>query len=198
ITASQLAGTVGTSPLTITFTPNGNTNALAPNIFTATATFTNTSNGQGTTSRVVQVAVNPVAEPVCDVSTPLGDVGGDGKSDIVWRRNDGAIALWQMSGTSANATALGTVGTDWSIAGLGDVDGNGRADIIWRNVNGAVAIWIMNGSTVQQAVGLGTVGTEWTIAAVRDFDGDGKADILWRSDNGGGAGWCADGHPAET
>ena len=61
------------------------------------------------------------------MSTPLGDFGGDGRSDIVFRRNDGAVTLWQMNGgTVVSTTGLGVVGTEWSIGGIADLNADGK------------------------------------------------------------------------
>jgi len=133
----------------------------------------------------VFVPAPPAPPPAgCTLASQLGDAGGDGHSDILWRNNNGAVTLWQMAGQNAQADGLGTVGTDWNIAGFGDLDGDGKADIVWRNVNGAVAVWFMNGAQVKQAAGIDILGTDWHIAGVRDFDGDGRADILFRNDDG--------------
>ena len=47
----------------------------------------------------------------------IGDVDGDGKSDIVWRNSStGQVYLWIMNGISiANQINLGTVSTDLQI-----------------------------------------------------------------------------------
>jgi hypothetical protein len=49
----------------------------------------------------------------------VADFNGDGKSDILWRNNSGAVAEWNMNGTaiaSAGAVAGGAVLTaDWML-----------------------------------------------------------------------------------
>jgi hypothetical protein len=34
-----------------------------------------------------------------------GDYNSDGKSDILWQNSSGAVAVWEMNGTSAIAAA---------------------------------------------------------------------------------------------
>ncbi|HEV1999976.1 MAG TPA: S8 family serine peptidase, partial [Xanthobacteraceae bacterium] len=51
LNVSSTSGTVTTSPTTVTFTVNANANSLAPGVYGATITFTNTTNDQGTTFR---------------------------------------------------------------------------------------------------------------------------------------------------
>jgi hypothetical protein len=49
----------------------------------------------------------------------VGDFNGDGRADILWRHSSGTLALWLMNGATVTAThVLGTVGLDWTVAGL--------------------------------------------------------------------------------
>jgi hypothetical protein len=44
----------------------------------------------------------------------MGDLNGDGKSDLVWRHVDGTVAAWLMNGTSiSQAGGFGTITADW-------------------------------------------------------------------------------------
>ena len=119
-------------------------------------------------------------------STPDRDFNGDGKSDILWRHDSGALSMWLMNGGSiASTNGLGSVPIAWTVAKVADFDGDGKADILWRDTAGNTAIWLMNGAAVTSSGGLGNVALVWTIAGVGDFDGDGKADILWRNTTSG-------------
>src|SRR5262249_42569788 len=92
----------------------------------------------------------------------VGDLDGDGKADIIWRNNNGAVSIWLMNGAIVQqAAGIGTVGTDWTIAGVGDTNGDHKADIVWRNNNGSISTWFMDGVQVASALGIGSVGTEW-------------------------------------
>jgi hypothetical protein len=55
-----------------------------------------------------------------------------------------------MNGTTLTSSgSLGSVSSDWSIAGVGDFDGNGTSDMLWRNsTTGQVYIWFINGTTM--------------------------------------------------
>jgi FG-GAP repeat len=35
----------------------------------------------------------------------ISDLNGDGKSDLIWRNNDGSITAWTMNGTTASTKA---------------------------------------------------------------------------------------------
>jgi hypothetical protein len=58
------SGTATTTPVTVTFSLI-NVGRLRPKIYTATISFTNTSNGQGTTTRTATLTVNPRTKDEC-------------------------------------------------------------------------------------------------------------------------------------
>src|SRR5262249_39360514 len=63
--ASATVGTVTTSATTITFTVNASANSLVPGSYgPTTITFTNTTNGQGTTTRTATLTVNAPPTPL--------------------------------------------------------------------------------------------------------------------------------------
>ncbi len=89
----------------------------------------------------------------------IGDFNEDGNADLLWRKSNGSLALWQMNGTtitsSGSITFDGTAvapDASWHIVEIGDFNGDGKSDIVWRNDNGAVAEWLMNGSAITQTV----------------------------------------------
>ncbi len=117
------------------------------------------------------------------------DFNGDGRSDILWRGGNGAVALWN-SGVPAGGHVVADPGpaSNWHIAGLGDFDGNARADILWQSDDGTMAVWD-NGTPGHVIAAAGTVDASWHIAGVGDFDGNTHDDILWRNDSGAVAVW---------
>jgi FG-GAP-like repeat len=150
-------------------------------------------------------AVNP--DPSWTVAG-IGDLNGDGKSDIVWRNSaSGEVSLWYMNGATvsgnADLDAGGAAvrpGATWSIAGIGDFNADGNADLLWRDsATGSVAIWLMNGATIIGSGNVTSAGTplapdaSWHIVEVGDFNGDARSDILWRSDSGQLAEWLMKG-----
>ena len=138
----------------------------------------------------------------------IGDFNADGRSDILWRREDGQLLLW-FAGESWNSALVtwgnnldvdgngighpqdAPVPVDWQVQGIGDFDGDGYSHILWRHDGGQVAIWYMvHAMHVGDAYPGGTDPTRvWEIQGVGDFDGDGQADILWRDVHGALAIW---------
>jgi Ca2+-binding RTX toxin-like protein len=127
------------------------------------------------------------------------DFGNDKKSDVLWRNDNGAVALWQMNGAVVSASNIvANVNNTWTIAGTGDFNADNKSDILWRKTDGSVALWQMNGSTVIATNTIANVTNDWKIASTGDFNADGKADVLWRNDNGLVSIWQMDGANVTT
>jgi glucose/arabinose dehydrogenase len=115
-----------------------------------------------------------------------GDVDGDGRHDLVWRRSTtGEVLVMFLNGLSVTSSQVVYTepSTNWNIVAAADFNGDSRADFLWRNsATGDVFVQLMNGAT---SIGGGVFYTEpdanWQIQAAADFNGDGRADILWRN-----------------
>lgn len=125
-----------------------------------------------------------------------GDFNGDGRDDILWHRDDGAMTDWlgnpNGSFTPNAANALEVVATQWQIVGAGDFNGDGRDDILWRNVDGRITDWLgtpTGGFADNVANALNGVSLDWHVAGIGDFNGDGRDDILWRNTDGRVTDW---------
>jgi len=125
-----------------------------------------------------------------------GDFNGDGRQDVLWRHDNGTVAMWQLDGTKLiGGGSAGWAGPEWSIAATGDFDGDGKDDVLWRSASGAVLEWQMDGATVKLSggVGGGGPGLEWSLRGTGDFNGDGTDDILWQHADGTVVEWLLDG-----
>ena len=75
-----------------------------------------------------------------------GDFNGDGRDDILWRSDSGALSNWLGTASGGwiynDANASATVPTSWHIASIGDFNGDGRDDILWRNDSGHFSNWL--------------------------------------------------------
>jgi hypothetical protein len=126
--------------------------------------------------------------------TVAHDFDGDVKSDILWRDTGGNVAMWLMNGGAVSSSlSVGSVATDWSIAGQRAFTLDGKTDILWRDNAGDVALWLMNAAQITFGALIANVPTTWSIAGTADFDGDNKADILWRDTSGNIAIWLMNG-----
>ncbi|MBR1122037.1 FG-GAP repeat protein [Bradyrhizobium lablabi] len=124
-------------------------------------------------------------------ATP-NDFNGDHMSDIVWRNDAGATSIWAMNdATILHSSPLGTIPSNWTLAGTGDFNGDGKSDLLWRNeAAGAAQIWDMNDGAVLHANSLGIIPSNWHALGVGDFNGDGMSDIVWRNDAGATSIWA--------
>jgi len=132
-------------------------------------------------------------QPIDDPSwKPIGsdDFDGDGKADIVWRRDgDGLVGIWSMDGlTLRESRALLPIpGRGWRLAATGDLDGDDRADLVWEFVEGQGAgvpsglavVWLMNGPYLKGFRRL-PLSRGWGVAGLGDADGNGSSDLLLR------------------
>src|SRR6516162_3752187 len=81
----------------------------------------------------------------------VADFNGAGKDDILWRNDNGAVAIWEMTGTAdgqsiaikANGQFNITQSVDpsWHVVAARDFNNEGKAGILWQNDNGAIALW---------------------------------------------------------
>jgi len=127
-----------------------------------------------------------------------GDFNGDGRSDIIWRRDDGAFTSWlgQQNGgfVSNDSKAWAVIPTYWTVVGTGDFNGDGKDDVLWRRDDGAFTAWLAQGGggfVSNDANAWAMISTNWHVVGTGDYNGDGKDDVLWRRDDGALTNWLA-------
>ncbi|WP_395648183.1 FG-GAP-like repeat-containing protein [Terricaulis sp.] len=109
---------------------------------------------------------------------------GDGTSDILFQRDDGIVATWNVAGSSISSAAfLPAAGAEWHALGTADIGGDGRDDVIWRRDDGLIYAWTMNGGFAG-AVALAGLDGNWSYLGAGDFNGDGTDDLAWRRNDG--------------
>ena len=119
-----------------------------------------------------------------------GDFNDDGHSDILLQNTNGAVAIWEMDGTSLSSSAvLANPGANWKAIGTGDFNDDGHSDILLQNTNGAVAVWEMDGTKVTTSAVEANPGPSWKAIGTGDFNGDGHSDILLQNADGRVAIW---------
>jgi hypothetical protein len=97
-----------------------------------------------------------------------GDFDGNGSNDILFRNDNGDLAIWLLnsSGQLLGAPAAVTnAGSQYHVEGTGDLNGDGRADIIFRDANGTLVEWLMNGASIAAAPSvIGSTTNDYAIA----------------------------------
>ncbi|HRA23521.1 MAG TPA: FG-GAP-like repeat-containing protein [Usitatibacteraceae bacterium] len=114
----------------------------------------------------------------------VGDLNGDGKADLVWRRStDGATFLWLLDGFVPSGYAdLGVLDpATWTLLGSTDLNADGKYDLLWRSTAGELYGWIMDGGTITAQASMGVPATVWQVIDLADMNGDGKGDIVFRN-----------------
>ena len=120
-----------------------------------------------------------------------GDFTGDGLSGIAFQNTDGAIAVWEMDGSSIithGSAVLGNPGTSWQLRATGDFYGDGVSDLVLQNTNEALAIWGISqgasGPTLNMAQTIAlpeNPGPSWQLEGTGDVNGDGKSDLIFQN-----------------
>jgi len=118
------------------------------------------------------------------IDRAVRNFAADQTSDILFRRNDGIVATWDVEGlTIEQARFLPTAGSEWTILQTGNFNGGSFDGVLWQRNDGLVYGWILIGSLVMPNALTG-IGAEWDFQAVGDLDGDLVDDVIWRRDDG--------------
>ena len=115
----------------------------------------------------------------------------DGSPAIVLQNNDGAVALWDMTGTNVIGGGLvANPGPGWHIKGTGVFSDDGSTAILFQNTDGSVALWDMNGLKVVGGGLVANPGPGWQIEGTGNFfGGGGNSAILFQNTDGSVALW---------
>ena len=138
---------------------------------TATITVTATDASGSNTSASLTFTVR-----ISGSVSPLGDLNGDGRDDMLLRHRDGRWRYYPMDGQNPMRTGRGVVmleqDTQWRLAGIGDLDGDGREDVLLRHDDGRWLGYLMDGRTVRSSASVPLpADTAWAMAGLGDLNG---------------------------
>jgi hypothetical protein len=117
----------------------------------------------------------------------VGDLDGDGQSDLVLQSDTGYLGVWFFNGPSFRGGTLLTpnqVGDpNWQIRAVADLNHDGHPDLIWQYTpTGQVAFWLMNGTNAVGYVipNVPAPGGDWEIVGTGDSNSEADRDIFWQ------------------
>jgi hypothetical protein len=119
----------------------------------------------------------------------VGDLNGDGTSDVVWydASKGNTVDLWKVAnGQWAGSVDLGSHPAGSQLAGIGDLNGDGTGDLLWFNpATGNVDLWKISNGQLGSSVNIGPHPLGYQVAGIADFDHDGTNDVLWYNPTNG-------------
>ena len=126
------------------------------------------------------------------------DLNRDGRPELLWQHQAGALALWNLNGTvlaSAGTLTPAKMGPAWKIVATPDLNGDGKSEVLWQSDLGWLGLWFMDGATMTNASYLtpNKVDPNWRMAGALDLNGDSRPEILWRHKDGGLGAWFLNG-----
>jgi serine protease len=118
----------------------------------------------------------------------VGDMDGDGKSDLVWRYvvsespDTGVSYIWFSSGSGVSQVRKrGGAPLNWTLLGAADLDQTGGADMVYISPEGNIRILMATPDRTCANVSGGTMPTDFTALKIADFTGRSRGDMLVRN-----------------
>lgn len=124
---------------------------------------------------------------VTAAAKPRNDIDGDGRTDPMYRHNDGLLYVDPSGGSDAHEFAIGQRGKIYKdVVTPGDLDADGRPEFLSLSGSGTLSLY--RGTGPDGAADATWSGTGWQaynkVFAPGDLNGDGKGDVLARTPAG--------------
>ena len=131
-------------------------------------------------------AVSPTTGNADALLAGHGDFDGDGRSELLWRTEQGVLSLTRPGDLSENFVPLDIAPEGFALLAVADFDGDGRDDLLGRGANGGLILAMTPAPELES----GPVALEWRtgsqdssealeLVATVDVDEDGAAEIAW-------------------
>ena len=111
----------------------------------------------------------------------VSDFNGDGKPDLVLRKNDvGETAIWYLNNNVLVGGVYGpTLPGGWGLRGAADFNRESHPDYaLFNSANAQTGIWYLSGPTLIGSAYGPTLPSGWALVATADFNGNGKPDYV--------------------
>jgi hypothetical protein len=183
-------------------TPSGPTNLLAkdmngdgkPDLLTSSLNVLNILYNASVNPAITIGSTGEYSNVAANISTrlALGDLDGDGLTDIVGAPNTSTLYVYRNTGTPAscsfNTTLTLSQFGDLQDAAIGDIDGDGRPDIVVAEYYQPGSISILRNTSVPGAISFASpiriaTGSAASRIAIGDIDNDGLADVVAGCEN---------------
>lgn len=126
----------------------------------------------------------------------VGDFNRDGREDLLFQHDQGALAVWTMRGTTRTSALFLDPASpgdeDWRVAATGDYNRDGKVDLMLQHHDGTLAVWYMDGVklTAGALVEPSHPGdANWRVVGGGDLDADGHSDLVFQHEDGTLAAW---------
>jgi len=194
VSLSPTSGTLNPgASTTVTVSINSNANSLPAGSYSATVTFTNTTNGQGNTTRSVNLTVQPVNYP--DINLPSSKVafgykkvGSSTELMLVIENKGNAVLNISSINRSSGSSDFSVIDYTPSIAGSSS--GYARLRFNPASTGPKEAVFsIVSNDPDEPSVSFTAIGNglnfDYFVFAGHNFDGAGGSDIsVWRPSDG--------------
>lgn len=134
---------------------------------------------------------------VWEVQT-VGDLDGDGLSDLVWRYvvadspDTGVSYIWFSGGDKvAEVRKRGGAPLTWTLLGAMDINGDKAADMLYIDPQGRMRVLMASANRSCANLAAGTVPSGYTAIKFADFTGNKRGDVLLRNMSSGQMGLMA-------
>lgn len=119
--------------------------------------------------------------PVIVIRPVRNDVGGDGKTDLLFHNASlRQLLYYEVDGVASQSGLYGGIGVGYTIGAAGDVNADRKVDLIWTSAARDLYLWAGTGAGFS-SIRIGTYPSGWALIGAGDIDGDKRSDLLFHN-----------------